>query len=136
MSIRDPLWELQKSLYTRLDTVVGVTVYDFLPDPCTYPYVLMETERSAKSEAFKDSSLSACTAQLLLASTEKGGQEMKQLVDDIATAMETKLTLADSWTVVRQSERPQVVTRRVAFNDGKEGRIAQITFTFDIQDTA
>lgn len=134
--MRDPLWELQKAVYTRLDTDLTATVYDWLPDAPSYPYVLMEEEASEAYSETKGAVLARCTISLLVVSTSKGGQEIKELVDALITSMETRLTLADNWTVIAQQRRPRTRAFRAELNTGAQGRAARITFTIDIQDAA
>jgi hypothetical protein len=133
--MRDPLWQLQQAVYTRLDTDLTATVYDWLPNPPSYPYVLMEGEGSEPYAETKSAVLARCSVTLLAVSTSKGGQEIKELVDALVTSMETRLTLADSWTVIRQQARPNTTAFRATMNDGLEGRAARIVYTFDIKDT-
>jgi hypothetical protein len=133
--MRDPLWQLQQAVYTRLDTDLTATVYDWLPNPPSYPYVLMEGEGSEPYAETKGATLARCSVTLLAVSTSKGGQEIKELVDALVTSMETRLALADSWTVIRQQARPNTTAFRATMNDGLEGRAARIVYTFDIKDT-
>lgn len=132
--MRDPLWQLQQAIYTRLDTDLTATVYDWLPNPPTLPYVLMETETSDESELSKDMSLSGCSITLLVVSASKGGQELKELVDDVLTSMATTLTLTGDWKVIRQKGRPRVTTFRAETSDKSPARAARLVYTFDIQD--
>lgn len=133
--MRDPLWELQKALYTRLTgSSIGATVYDWLPDAPSYPYVLMEDEESDEGAATKSDVLAKCGVTLLAVSDRKDGQELKEIIDAIATSMETRLVIADSWAVINQKRRPRTRTFRAQMNDGRQGRAARIVFSFDIKD--
>jgi hypothetical protein len=132
--MRDPLWQLQQAIYTRLDTDLTATVYDYLPNPPSYPYVLMEGETSEPYAETKSDVLARCSVTLLVVSTSKGGQQIKELVDDLVTSMSTVLTLADDWLVIRQQNRPNTTAFRATMNDGLEGRAARIVYTLDIQD--
>lgn len=132
--MRDPLWNLQQAIYTRLDTDLTATVYDWLPNPPSYPYVLMEAETSEAYAETKSDVLARCSVTLLAVSTSKGGQEIKELVDALVTSMQTSLTLTDDWLVIRQQARPNTTAFRATMNDGLEGRAARIVYTFDIQD--
>lgn len=134
--MRDPLWNLQQAVYTRLDTDLTAAVYDWLPNPPSYPYVLMEEETSEAYSETRGAVLARCTVTLLAVSASKGGQEIKELVDAVITSLETDLTLTDDWTMIHQQRRPQTRAFRATLNDGLEGRAARIVYTMDIQDKA
>lgn len=134
--MRSPLWEFQKSLFTRLNDNLTESVYDFLPDPPVYPYVLMEEEESSDPETDKSATDHFVRAKLLAVSVSTGRDEIKSLVDSIIQNLDTKLTIADNWSVIDQTLLPQVKTKRVETFDGQQGHSAEIFYEFLITDTA
>ena len=132
MSLDSPLWELQESLYTRLDTGVTLaSVYDFLPDDVSYPYIFLE-EESVSGVEDKSGASQRVDARVMVFSLQPDSKEMKDVVAEIFASMEAKLVLS-SWTTIHQLLVPNMRTYRAETKTGARGRAADLTFQFLFQ---
>jgi len=123
-----PLWELQVALYDAL--VAGVSsakTYDWLPKQPEMPYVFMIDE-AIKPQHDKAGSIPVTEARLTVFVLEDDAKVLKDIVDEIVTTLEPKLTLP-SWRVMRQT-LSHLRTYRSETLLGDRGRSADINFQF------
>jgi len=133
---RSPLFDLQTSLFTALVAgVTSATIYDWLPDPISFPYVLMEREEM-RSIDDKSGLLQTTSAQLLIVSIEPDREELKKVYDEVMIELTTKLVLANNWIVVFQPRQPITTTERVTTHTNEQGHAATLVYTFQLQDTS
>lgn len=127
-----PLWELQAALYTRLTAnVTSAAVYDYIPDDANTRYVLMISEEVVGIQD-KSGSVQRVEAQLMCFVVAKDSKELKGIVDEVLTAMNTPLTLT-TWKTMNQVQLPTIKTYRARTHTGIEGRAADVVYQFLFQ---
>ena len=133
--MRSPLTSLHNALYTALDGIVGLTAYSFVPQTATYPYVYIERKQSRPDVIVKNKVEHRIRVKLIVATNDKDISTVEGIIDDIEGTLDTVLTLADDWSVVRYSLAPDVDIYPARNFDGTQGHAADIFYDFSILDT-
>ena len=125
---RSPVSPLNKALYERLKSQMGVAVYDYVPAGKKAPYVVL-TDTTAQSWSTKTICGADVMATLKVYSEYQGDKEVAELCDAaISLIHKQSLVLTDSWQVVISSVDSHSVERL------ETHREAAVTFKFTIID--
>ena len=136
--MRSPLVALHNALYTALsDNVSSASVYAFVPNPPSYPYVYIDEKTTGKDGGNKTSNRYMVRCKLLVVTDSDNINDVQGIIDEIVdTALSTTLTLTDNWTVYKQSEVSDVRAFPAQHFDGSQGHAAEIFYNFILLDTA
>jgi len=133
--MRSPLVPLHNALYTLLDGISGVTAYSFVPQSPSYPYIYIERKQSRPDVIVKNMAEHNVRVKLIVATNSKDISVVKGIVDDIEGALDTSITLANSFSVVNQSLVPDTDVYPGLNFDGTQGHAADVFYNFSILDT-
>ncbi len=134
--MRSPLVPLHNAIYTLLDTnVTSAGTYSFVPNEPVYPYVFIERKDISNGGGNKARSRHNARVKLIVATNSKDINELQGIVDEVEQAFTLGLTLSDNWSVVSQSDIPDVGAYPAQHFDGSQGHAAEIFYTLTLLDT-
>ncbi len=136
--MRSPLVALHNALYTALnDNVASASTYAFVPTSPSYPYIFIDEKTIRKDGGNKTGNRYLVRSKLMVLTNSDSINDVQTIVDEIAEdALSTTLTLADNWTVYKQSEISEFRVFPANHLDGSQGHAAEIFNDFIILDTA
>ena len=106
-----------------------------MPPTPSKPYVFMEDE-DANAIEDKGGGLWVVNSRLTLFSDQEDSEELKTLCDSVVTSMSSGVTISGSWVKVRQEQLASMRTSPAQTVDGTQGRAAEITYQFLIQESS
>lgn len=84
---------LQKALFQRLSSACSVPVYDAVPDNTPYPYITLDSEFLKNGDMVSGERFDNRLLYLSVWSDYKGQAEVKGILEEIRTAVQSPLTL-------------------------------------------
>lgn len=132
--MRSPLTSLHNALYTALDGISGLVAYSFVPRQPSYPYVYIERKISRPEVIVKNKTEHRIRVKLVVATQDKDVSVVDGLMNSIESAMSSNLALTDSWSIVRQSQVPEIDVFPANNVDGSQGHAAEVFYNFAILD--
>lgn len=112
----DNAWALQQALYTALDGVLSVPVYDSVPETATYPYVTIDYTDGSNAD-FLNSRKDSKVVYFSVWSTYRGQKEVLEIMSEMDTILHNKDLALSSGRVAqmrveskRTNREPDMVT--------------------------